>query len=211
MSEEKQTWYDRYNDWWKAFDRKLFAPFYRTKVGAKWLAFAESLETRKNGNLIRIAVIVAVVLIANFGVRAIISTAVTGSQGYKLTQAQIDAGFSSTAEEHLKFDIPDDVANRFLTEDEEQSTPDCEVDVACWDFKLIALKEGCQAFYVKLDFFDSDNQLAKPVDSVEETFKTEGPIDYAIGQEYDFRLGSANDKSVYASFNRAYCLTYSGK
>jgi hypothetical protein len=210
MSEEKPNWYERYAARVKALDRKIFAPFYRTKFGSRWLAFDESLNTRKYGKLIRIALIFVIVFGMNFGVRAIVSTAVAGSNDFNLTQEQKDAGFAVTVEKHVKFDVPDDVANRFFSDSEEQATQDCTDDAVCWDFKLIPLKKNCETMHVTMQFFETDNLLASPIDQVDKDFKPEISDSFRAGSVYDYRLGTDKEKALYAVVDRAYCKTYSG-
>jgi hypothetical protein len=68
--------------------------------------------------------------------------------------------------------------------------------------------KNCETIQVKMDFFESDNFLAQPLDSKEKTFSTDTRGVFYAGTEYSFRLGTLNEKAMYASVDRAYCKTF---
>lgn len=208
MSEEKPNWYERYAARVKAFDRKLFAPIYRTKLGRKWTAWDDSLDGNKFGKLIRVAIGFSVAMVVYFGVQGLIQNVASSSYDVQLTQAQKDAGYTTTFEPRAKYDKPEDVGYRFFTDEETAETPECESGEYCWDFKLVPLMKNCETIQVKMDFYETDNFLAQPLDSQEKTFSADTSGSFYPGTEYSFRLGTQNEKVMYASLDRAYCKTF---
>jgi len=196
MSEEKKNWFERYGAWVKKTDRKLFAPIYRTKLGNKF------------GKLIRMAIGFAVAITVYFVFQGLIQNVAASSYDVQLTQDQKDAGYTTTFEPRAKYDKPEDVGYRFFTEEETAATPECEQDEYCWDFKLVPLMKNCETIQVKMDFFESDNFLAQPLDTVEKIFSADARGMFTAGIEYSYRLGTKDEKAMYAAIDRAYCSTF---
>lgn len=206
--EKKKNWYERYAAAVKRIDRKLFAPFYRTKLGKKWTAWDDSLDKNKYGKLIRIGVSFAIVLAVGIPVRALVYNMVSNSYDVQLTQEQKDAGYDVTIHQRSKIDTPDDIGYRFITEDESMNTPECSMNEICWDIKLLPLVKNCTSISVVMNFYETDDFLAQPLDTAEKTFTPESRAVFYAGTEYDQRMGTTNEKVMYASMDRAYCAAF---
>jgi hypothetical protein len=208
MSEEKKNWFERYGAWVKKTDRKLFAPIYRTKLGKKWIAWDDSLDGNKFGKLIRVAIGFTVAILVYFGVQGLIQNVASTTYDVQFTQAQKDAGYTTTFEPRASYDKPEDVGYRFFTDEETAATPECELDEYCWDFKLLPLVKNCETIQVKMEFFETDNFLSQPVDTVEKAFSADARGTFTAGLEYNYRLGTKNEKAMYAAMDRAYCSSF---
>jgi hypothetical protein len=212
--EQSNSGIERFRASMKKLDDKAFGPFYNSRFGVAWKAGVAKVRAWHIGkfnvgkflpNLVGIVVWIG---LGVFAINLVDQWSLTLND-YQLTQAQKDAGYGITYEPHARHDTLDDVANRFFTDAEEQTTPNCEAGAACWDFKVIPLNNKCQVIHVTMKFFETDNFLASSIDQVDRDFKPEVGM-FAAGREYDYRLGSTKSKVQYAQVDRAYCKTYSG-
>ncbi|MEN9730788.1 MAG: hypothetical protein RL488_98 [Actinomycetota bacterium] len=198
----------------KKLDDRVFGRFYNSRFGVAWKARVAKVRTWHLGRfnvgkfLPNVVGLVVWICLGALAINAVDQWSLTWND-YQLTQAQKDAGYSVTYEPRYKHDTLDDVANRFFSDAEEQTTPTCEAGVACWDFKLIPLNGSCQVMHVTMKFFETDNFLASSIDQVDKDFKADSGV-FAAGHEYDYRLGSSKPKAEYGQIDRAYCKTYSG-
>jgi hypothetical protein len=207
--EKPKNWLQRYQAWGKKTDRKLFAAFYRTKFGKKWAAFDDRIDKLKYGSFIKATFGIGMALLVLFGTQSLFFNWQVSSFDVQLTESQIDEGYEQTIASSGRSSRPDDVAYRFMTDAEEQNTPECEGTTICWDILAIPQMEGCQSIHVKMDFFTTDNFAAAPIESDEQSFKADG-TEYVAGKVYEFRLAATKQEVMYASMDRVYCEDFGG-
>lgn len=207
--EQPKTRLQRYQAWGRKTDRKLFAGFYRTKFGKKWLALDDRIDKLKYGSFIKAALGITMGLLVLLGTRSLFFNWEVSSFDVQLTQAQKDEGYDQTVNVGYRSSHPDDVAFRYMTEAEEQNTPDCEAGTVCWDIRAIPQMKGCQSIHAKMDFFTTDNFAAAPIESDERSIKAEG-TEYVAGKVYELRFAATKQEAMYASMDRIYCEDFGG-
>lgn len=189
---------------------KYRAKFEATRFGARYTKITKKIDSLKVGKfvyggilrgVVNLGLILLVMRILFVGIDAWM----IAGYDYQLNQEQKDAGYVISEEQHFRSSTPDDVAARFFTDEESMSTPECEQNQHCWDFKVLPLVKSCLKVHVRMEFFESDDFFSQPVDVKEKSFTPESRGMFFAGAEYDLRLGSTNAKANYASLNRVYC------
>lgn len=201
----------RNQEWIAKANARFRAKFEATRFGAAYSKGIKKIDAFKwgrfpIGKLLHNATVIAVSLLAMVLIVLGFDAWQLSTYDYQLTQSQKDAGYGVTFNEEGRHSTPDDVASRFFTDQESSTTRACNTKETCWDFKVLPLVKSCLKVHVKMEFFETDNFLAQPVDTREKTFKPESRGVFFAGAEYDLRLGSENPKATYASLNRVYCI-----
>jgi hypothetical protein len=194
----------------EASEAKAKSKFESTKFGAAYTKVIKKIDSLKLGKfaygriLRQVAHLAIVVTILGFGFRAMDEWQISGYD-YQLSQSQKDEGYEIPYNTVGKSSSPDDIAVRFMTEEESAKMPACDRNESCWDLKAIPLMKDCPTITIKLEYFETDNFLGLAIDSTEKTFSKPLRGSYMPGFVYDFTIGTKNEKAEYATIDRAYC------
>jgi len=194
----------------EAGEAKAKSKFESTKFGAAYTKVIKKIDSLKLGKfaygriLRQVANLAIVVTLLGFGLRAMDEWQISGYD-YQLSQSQKDEGYEIPYNTAGKGSSPDDIAVRFMTEEESAKMPACDRNESCWDLKAIPLMKDCPTITIKLEYFETDNFLGLAIDSTEKTFSKPLRGSYMPGFVYDFTIGTKNEKAEYATIDRAYC------
>ena len=194
----------------EAGEAKAKSKFESTKFGAAYTKVTKKIDSLKLGKfaygriLRQVASFAIVLTLLGISLRAMDEWQISGYD-YQLSQSQKDEGYEIPYNTAGKGSSPDDIAVRFMTEDESAKMPACERNESCWDLKAIPLMTDCPTITIKLEYFETDNFLGLAIDSTEKTFSKPLRGSYMPGFVYDFTIGTKNVKAEYATIDRAYC------
>jgi hypothetical protein len=194
----------------EAGEAKAKSKFESTKFGAAYTKVTKKIDSLKLGKfaygriLRQVANLAIVLTLLGISLRAMDEWQISGYD-YQLSQSQKDEGYEIPYNTAGKASSPDDIAVRFMTEDESAKMPACERNESCWDLKAIPLMTDCPTITIKLEYFETDNFLGLAIDSTEKTFSKPLRGSYMPGFVYDFTIGTKNEKAEYATIDRAYC------
>jgi hypothetical protein len=199
----------------EASEAKAKSKFESTKFGAAYTKVTKKIDSLKLGKfaygriLRQVATLAIVITVLGFGFRAMDEWQISGYD-YQLSQSQKDEGYEIPYNTVGKSSSPDDIAVRFMTEEESAKMPACDPQEYCWDLKAIPLVKSCFAITIKLEYFRTDNFLEPAIDHTEKVFKDSARGIFLPGATYDFTLGTKNEEAEYATIDRAYCSDFGG-
>lgn len=199
----------------EAGEAKAKSKFEATKFGAAYTKVTQKIDSLKWGKFAygfifrQVANLAILLVIAGFGLRAIDDWQISGYD-YQLSQSQKDEGYSIPYDDRRRASSPDDIAVRFMTEEESAKMPACDPQESCWDLKAIPLMKDCPTITIKLEYFRTDNFLEPAIDHTEKVFKDSARGIFLPGTTYDFTLGTKNEEAEYATIDRAYCSDFGG-